>query len=121
MLPFHAKLQVTLSLVALVLTIWGAVNALRGRCGETYIAGLWIAELLLISQALIGATIFFAMGAPLFMAMHIVYGVIAPLFIPAAILLARGQRGRREATSFAVAAFLVLVIIMRAYETGGGG
>jgi hypothetical protein len=117
----HARLQVTISLALAALLLWGLVCALRGSVGRGYIAALWVVELLGAAEAMLGLPLLLSSGRPLSMAMHMIYGALTVSMLPGTILFARGRAGRREALTYAFICLLLLVVAMRAYQTGGAG
>lgn len=116
----HSRLQTTLTILFTILMLWGLVAALRGNAGPIYLALLWIAEWLAVAQALIGLVLFVAFGFPFHMAMHLIYGLLAVTLLPAAMLYARSRSGRHAALVYAFVSLLLMVVTMRAYETGAG-
>lgn len=114
----HSRLQLTLTALMAILVIWGLLCALRGRVGQGYIGTLWVAQLLIVAQCGLGALLLarnLALAGPL--ALHIIYGIIAPLLLPGAIAYNRGRAGRGEALVLATICLMLLVIVARAYET----
>lgn len=117
----HTRLQVTLVLVMLVLTLWGLINFLRqAGVGRYYEAGLSIGGLLAIAESLLGIPLLFGAEQPARLFLHIVYGIVAAAGLPAAYLYNRGRRGRAEALVYAGVSLFLLGIAIRAYETGAG-
>lgn len=116
----HARLQVTISLVLAALIVWGLFCALRRTVSRSYTAVLWMTELLVITEALIGTVMLFSAIQPSRLAMHIVYGVVAITLLPGTILSTQGRSGRREALIYAAVCLFMLGIVGRSYQTGGG-
>jgi hypothetical protein len=119
LLLLHGRLQLTIAGLLALLLAWALFGALRGRIGQGYLAGLWIAALLIGAQCLIGVVLLVENARPLSYALHMVYGVVAALGLPAAIAYNRGRHGRRAALIFAAACLLLLGVIVRAYQTAG--
>ncbi|NNJ13231.1 hypothetical protein EKD04_023175 [Chloroflexales bacterium ZM16-3] len=115
---FHARLQVTITLALAILVLWGLVCALRGAVGRGYTAALWVAELLIIAEALLGAPLLLGGARPAGLAMHMVYGAVALGLLPGVIAYSRGRAGRREALIYAAVCLFLLGVAMRAYQTG---
>lgn len=113
----HSRLQFTISAVLAALLIWGLVAALRGRVGQGYTAALWVAQLLIIAQSLLGLVLLFGDVALGPLALHIVYGLVAVSCLPAAFLYNRGRASRWEALVFAAVCLFLLGIVIRAFET----
>lgn len=118
-LLLHGRLQVTIAVLLAILLAWGLICALQGRVGRHYLAGLWVAQLLILAQGALGLALLAggprAPGLPL----HIVYGVVAALCLPAALGYNRGREGRWEALIYAAACLFVLGVLARAYQTAG--
>jgi hypothetical protein len=113
----HSRLQLTISGVLVALIIWGLLSAWRGRVGQGYLAAIWVAELLLVAQALLGLALLVAGGQPARVALHIIYGVVAVVCLPAALAYNRGRATRWEALVFAAACLFLLGVVIRAFET----
>ncbi len=113
----HSRLQLTISGVLVALIIWGLLSAWRGRVGQGYLAAIWVAELLLVAQALLGLTLLLAGGQPARSALHIIYGVVAIACLPAALAYNRGRSTRWEALVLAAACLFLLGVVIRAFET----
>lgn len=115
----HGRLQLTISGLLIILVLWGLLCAARGGVGRSYVAGLWVAQLLLLAQGALG-TLMLAGGAPLAgQALHVIYGVVAALVIPAALAYNRGRATRWEALVLAAACLFLLGVVIRAFETAG--
>lgn len=113
----HGSLQVTISLVAGALMLWGLLCAARGGVSRAYVGGLWVAELLVIAQAVLGGLLALG-GAPLGrLGLHIVYGVVAVLVIPVALAYTRGRTTRWEALILAAGCLFLLGVVLRSFET----
>ncbi|NTV63005.1 MAG: hypothetical protein HGA65_05660 [Oscillochloris sp.] len=119
-LSLHTRLHVTITLVLVALLLWGLLNALRGSFGQGYLAALWVAELLIVAQAVLGVILLINSPQPLRMAMHIVYGLIALMILPGTLSFNRERTTRREALIYALVCFSLVIVVMRSYQTGGG-
>lgn len=117
LLLLHSRLQLTISALLVVLILWGLLCAARGAVGRGFVAGLWVAELLLIAQGTLGGLLL-AGGVPAgALALHIIYGVVAALVIPGALAYTRGRTTRWEALLLAAACLFLLGVVIRAFET----
>jgi hypothetical protein len=117
----HARLQITITIVLAALVLWGLACALRGGVGRGYTAALWMAELLIIAEALLGLPLLFGVARPAHLALHIVYGAVALALIPGAIAYGRGRARRRDALTYAAVCLFLLGVALRAKLTGVGG
>ncbi len=117
----HDRLQVTITLVLLVLAAWGLILFLRGKTGGNgYRAALTVAALLIGSEVLLGILLLFAGLRPPGLAMHLVYGFVAVTAIPALLLYTRDRTGRMNALISALVSLLLAGVAVRAWETGIG-
>ncbi|NWF80744.1 MAG: hypothetical protein HXY37_11945 [Chloroflexi bacterium] len=114
----HARLQFTIAGLLVLLLVWGLVCAWRSQVGQGYRAALWVAQLLIGAQCLLGAILLArAPAAAGGLALHIVYGVVALLGLPGALAYNRGRGGRWEALIFAAVCLFLLGVVIRAFET----
>lgn len=114
----HARLQITISLLLAILVLWGLVCALRSRVGQGYLVGLAIAQLLLMSQALLGLLLIFGNTQPARFALHIVYGIVGVTCLPGVYFYNGRRTGRWEALTYAGVTLFLLGIVIRSFETG---
>lgn len=115
----HSRLQVTIALAMAVLVLWGLLCAVRGGVGRGYTAALAVGWLLIVAEGVLGLLLLFGANTPTRLALHVVYGGVAALLLPAAALYNRGRSGQWEAMIYAAAALFLLGIAIRAYQTGG--
>jgi hypothetical protein len=117
----HSRLQITIGLALAALVLWGLICALRGAVDRGYTAALWVAELLIIAEALLGLPLLFGAARPARLALHLIYGAVALALLPGAILYSRGRAGRWDALTYAAVCLFLLGVAMRADLTGVGG
>lgn len=115
----HSRLLITISIVLAALVLWGLGSFARGGVGRSYSAGLAIAQLLILAECGLGLILLAAGAAPVGLALHIVYGAVAALILPAIYLANRGRNSRWDALIYAVACLFLLGIAARAHQTGG--
>jgi apolipoprotein N-acyltransferase len=117
----HGRLSVTMLLFMLALGLWGLWNFLRGE-GMTgsYWGGLAIGEGLVIVQGLLGVALYVLGGAPSRGILHILYGVVSMISLPAAFSFTRGRSTRYETLIYAIIALFLAGVSIRARLTGGG-
>ncbi len=113
----HSRLQLTISAVLVALIVWGLICAWRGRVGQGYLAAVWVAQLLIGAQCLLGLGLLLADGRPGRLALHIIYGAVAAACLPAALAYNRGRATRWEALVLAAASLFLLGVVIRAFET----
>lgn len=114
----HSRLQGTISALLLVLLLWGLIGVWRGRVGRGFTATLWIAQWLITTQSILGAVLLMSrLFLAEILALHIIYGLIAPLLLPGAFAYNRGRDDRQAALLFVVITLFLLIIAGRSYET----
>jgi FtsH-binding integral membrane protein len=119
LLELHTRLQVTLIIVTLTLSVCGfALFVVRRDGGELYRAGISIAALLFVAEALLGFAVLVGMSVQV-SALHLLYGVLAAICLPVVMLYNRGRSGPQVALSFALACLFLLVVCIRAWESTG--
>lgn len=115
----HARLLFTIVGLLVALVLWGLLAAARGRPGRGFVAGLWVAQLLILTQGALGATLLVGARGGAGLALHSMYGVVAALCLPAALAYNRGRAGRWEALIYAAVCLFLLGVLLRAFETAG--
>jgi len=117
----HERLSVTMLLFMLILGGWGVWNFLRGDgVNGSYMGGLVIGQALILAEAIIGI-ILFAGGADAARDwLHILYGIVAVITLPATFAFTRGRTDRQEALMYAVVALFLAALSLRLQTTGGG-
>ena len=117
----HERLSITVLLFLLALGLWGLWNFLRGH-GVT--PSLWgalaIGEGLLVVEALLGTALLLGGSRPGRTAIHILYGIVLIISLPAAFSFTRGRSSRAEAIVYALIALFLAGVTIRAQITGGG-
>lgn len=113
----HSRLQLTISGLLVVLVCWGLISILRGRFGNGYTAGLWIAQLLLIAQSILGLLSLLRVPNPIYFALHSIYGLFIVVVLPATLHYTQQRTGKREAILLTGICLMMLVMVLRAFET----
>lgn len=116
----HTGLANTSLLFMLALGFWGLWNFLRGA-GVTgsYWGALAIGEGVVVIEALIGVGVYLLGNASLSRSwLHILYGIVAVICLPAAFSFTRGRSSRYEVLIYAAVAFFLAGIVTRAQGTG---
>ncbi len=116
----HERLSITILLFAAALGLWGFWNYLRGE-GVTgsYMGALAIAMGLIVVEVALGVILFLQGLRPPRSGMHLLYGVVALITLPAAFAFTRGRTGRYESLIYAVIALFLVGIAIRLRTTGG--
>jgi len=115
----HNRLQLTITIVLLIVTCWGALNVLRnGVVGRLYGSILSIAGLLLLMEGLLGLILLFGSQQSAHLVLHLVYGTLAVVALPLAYLISRERSERTRLMIFSLTCLFLVGIAIRAYETG---
>jgi hypothetical protein len=102
-----------------ILAIWGLVRFVRRQgVGPNYWGALVIAELLILAQGGLGAILWYSGLRPA-RGIHILYGLVTALTIPAVYTFTRGREERSEMLIYGVVALLTVALILRAMTTAG--
>jgi len=103
----------------LICSVWALLTAVRGSgLSGSFWGAVMIGEGLLVAQGLIGAVLWLGGHQPARGAMHLLYGVLSVIVLPAALTYLRGREGRREALLFALVVLFTFGLIARAITTG---
>ena len=106
----HGWLSDVVVLYAALMGVWGLLNfAQRQGISEGYWWGLVIGELLILTQGSLGGLLWFQGRQPE-QGIHLFYGVVAAVGIPAVYVGTRGREGRRESLAYGIAALVVALL-----------
>ena len=116
----HGLLSNSILLYIIILTLWGLWLLLRkeGVVGS-YWGSLVIAEILILIQGALGIFMWLISLRPERGGMHVLYGVVGALGIPAVYVFTKGQGGRREMILYTLVMIFNTGILLRAISTGG--
>ena len=119
-LDFHDRLGNTVLLFTAIMTIWGLWRYFRRQgIDSSYWGALVIAEVLYILQDVIGVIVYAGGTArPLQPFMHILYGVVEVLVMPAIFFFTRGDDQRRSMLIYALGFLFLIGIFLRLQATG---
>jgi heme A synthase len=117
----HGRLANTAIFYTAIMAIWGLWRYFRKQeIDSSYFGALVIAEILFVIQGLLGAYIFISGIGHLSRAfMHILYGVVTVLVIPAVFAYTRGDNSRRVQLIYGIALLFLVAILFRSLATGG--
>ena len=115
----HDRLSVTIVLYAFILAIWGMWRYYRkhGLDGSFW-GALAINEILILVQAVLGVILWTSALRPERGYMHILYGVVSALTIPATYAFTRGRDTRREMLVYGLVLIALVGLAGRAIVTG---
>lgn len=116
----HSSIANACLIFSLIIAAYGLWRYLRG--GERAIDGsFWGAlaagELLYVAQTIIGVVLLIVGLRPARLAVHILYGVVLAIVIPAAYAMTRGRDGRPQALMYAFIGLFLAGITLRAMST----
>ena len=117
----HDRLAGTVTLFTLLAGLWGVVAALRRRPVES---GYWgiiaVGEILILAQGVLGVLLYLAGERPE-RGIHILYGAVTALALPAWYAITRGRDDNRAQWSYVLIFFLLTALSLRAAVTAVGG
>ena len=114
---FHGQLSNAVVLYAVILGVWGIYDFVRRQgVSEGYWGALVIGELLILAQGSLGGLLW-AQGVRPERGVHVIYGVVTALGIPAIYVYTRGREGRAENLAYGSASLIVALLAYRAIIT----
>ncbi len=115
----HARLANTALLYFTILAIWGLWQYFRKQpLSSSYRGALMIAEILILAQGTLGI-ILYAIGLQASRgSMHILYGIVGALGIPAVYVFTKGKDDRNVVLVYAAVTFLCAILFLRSMATG---
>lgn len=118
----HGRLATTAIMYVVAMGIWAIFRFVRRQeVDGGFRGGLIIGELLILVQAALGASLWLFGNRPLPGSIHLLYGIVAVLVIPGAILYSRGDEQPRAFLLYAAALLFLIGILIRGLTTGSGG
>jgi heme A synthase len=115
----HDRLSVTIVLYLFILAAWGLWRYFRKQGPHSSFWGaLVICEVLILVQGLLGIFLWSSSLRPERGAMHILYGIVTAISIPAVYAYTRGRDTRREMLIYALVLIAVIGLAGRAIITG---
>jgi hypothetical protein len=113
----HARLANAMILYSVVAGVWGIVSGLRRQSvSGSYWGIIAVAEVLFVAQALVGITLWFGGEQPARW-VHILYGVVAILSLPAFYAMSKGRDDPRASSTYGLLFFFLVAIALRAMTT----
>lgn len=118
----HATLANTSLLYFVFLAIWGYWRFFRKQgLDPSYWGALAIGELLLLLQSGLGAYLWFAIGLRPSRTIHVLYGVVSLMAIPAVYMYTKGGHDRAEMLMYGTTTLITAGLILRAFATAVSG
>ncbi len=117
----HANLANTSLLFAVIAGIWGIVLRVRDKgIDGNYWGILAVGELLFLGQGLLGAYLWISGARPGRMGIHILYGVVLIIGLPAYYAITKGRDDKHAALAYGLLCLFLAAISLRAATTGMG-
>ncbi len=114
----HARLANTALLYIVLIVLWGWFRYFRRQgINSSYWGALAIGEVLILIQAGLGFYLWL-IGIQPAQPIHIIYGVISALAIPAAFAFTKGRDTRAEMLVYSAAMLFLVGLLWRAVATG---
>lgn len=114
----HARLANTALLYILLVALWGWWRYFRHQeIHSSYWGALAIGEVLILIQGAVGVYLWISGSQP-GQPIHILYGVISALAIPAAFAITKGRDARRDLMVYAAMLLFLAGLLWRATATG---
>ena len=88
------------------------------RLGNMARSGLWIVQLLVVAECVLGGLLWYAGARPARNEIHLIYGVVACATLPGVMLYSRNSQQRRFVQ--AAGCLFLCAILLRALSTGRG-
>ncbi len=116
----HAQLATSIMLFASLATLWGLVAYIRGRGVEGNFWGiLAVGEILFLSQIVLGIILWLD-GARPTRGVHLLYGAVTVLAIPAYYTITKGRDDRTATLAYTLICLFLVGIAARAVMTATG-
>jgi hypothetical protein len=116
----HTQLSLTVLYFMIIAGIWGLASALRGsNVSSNYWGILAVGEILILAQAALGVALWLRNLRPERGGIHILYGVVSAITLPAYYAFSRGRDDRTASFIYGLLCLFVAVISLRARVTGG--
>jgi hypothetical protein len=118
-LNLHARISISVVLFAFAMGAWAAWNFFRASgVSGSYLGAVMVGELLVLAQGAVGAVMLLFGGRPGDL-IHLLYGVLVALMWPLTYAYTQGRTERRESGIYALVAFFIFGLAIRAIMTGG--
>jgi CDP-diglyceride synthetase len=105
---------------AAILAVWGLWRIIRKQgVDSTFRGALVIGGVLVVVQGILGVILYFFSELTLARQIHILYGALSALVVPAAYIYTRGDQERREMVILGVATLILVALTIRALQTAG--
>ena len=115
----HNRLSLSILLYVIILFFWGFWGYIRKNgVSSSYWGAVIIAEILVLAQGALGITLYLMGLQPERGGMHVLYGIIGSLGIPAVLILTKGRNDQKTLLVYATVLLLTAIIFVRSIVTG---
>lgn len=115
----HGTLANSVLLFMVVAGIWGIVTRYRHQAITGNFWGiLAVGELLILGQGLLGAYLWIIGERPGRMGVHVLYGIVAVIALPAYYAITKGRDDKYAALAYGFLCLFLAAISLRAMATG---
>ena len=119
---FHARLANTVVMYVFLISIWGFWRVFRKQgLDSSYWGAVAIAEIIILIQGVLGIIMAISSLVPARGWMHVLYGVVGAISLPAVYFYTKGRESRLEMLVYAAVTLFMVGIFMRAIATGAAG
>jgi hypothetical protein len=116
----HERVGNAAPLFMALLGILNLVNYARGQGVDGGIIGaIVIGEIMMIIMAILGITLFIALGRIHSLSIHFLYGSLSVIFFPGLWMYTRGATDRRSSLVWGFAGIFMMGLTLRAIGTAG--
>ena len=113
----HARLATTMLLFLAIAAVWGLASFfLRREVSGSYWGILAVGEILIVAQVIVGVVLLIQ-GARPDRGIHILYGVVAAISLPAYYAYTRGRDDRQANLTYGLICLFIIGISLRAMGT----
>jgi heme A synthase len=117
----HARLASTVQYYVIAMMLWGLWRFWRKKgFNSSYWGSVMIAGVLILVQGLLGSYLWLSGERPAQEVMHILYGLVGVIALPATFGYTKGIDDRRTTLVYALVFMALIGIFIRAVITGSG-
>ena len=115
----HARLAISALMFVVILTLWGFWRYFRKQgLDGNYWGALATLEVLILAQGALGIFLWYSGLRPGHGGMHVLYGIVSAITLPAAYAFTKGRDARREMLIYSLALIFLAGVAARAMLTG---
>lgn len=122
LVEIHGRLGFTALYLTIIMALWGFWRFFRRQgVGGSYWGAAVVAQILYLIQGGLGAFLFFSgLGNLTGRSIHILYGVVSVLVIPAVFFFTHGEASRRSMLAYGAGFLFLAGILLRGIVTSFG-